>query len=73
MGQLTDAVRQMHSRGVERADLESIREHVLRSDTKRLNCEVPVQVYKQLQIKAIQEDSSITGIINRLVLEYVNS
>lgn len=73
MGKLIDAVQQKDKREEGREDLESLREQILKGDTKRLNCDVPAHIYKQLQIKAIQEDSNITGVINRLVREYVNS
>lgn len=73
MGKLIDAVQQKNRREAGRDDLDDVREQILRGDTKRLNCDVPVYLYKKLQIKAIQEDSSITGVINRLVQEYVNS
>lgn len=71
MGKLTEAVRQKNKGAIGREDLESIREQIMRGDTKRLNCDVPVHIYKKLQIKAIQEDSSITSVVNRLVEEYV--
>jgi hypothetical protein len=73
MGKLTDAVQHKHGRDDGKEYLESIKNQLLRADTKRLNCDVPVQLYKKLQIKAIQEDSSITSVINRLVADYVRS
>ena len=69
----TDAVHQKQDRGDGREYLESIKDQLLRGDTKRLNCDVPVELYKKLKIKAIKEDSSITSVINRLVADYVRS
>jgi len=73
MGKLSDAVQQKNDRDGAREDLISVRDQVLRGDTKRLNCDVPVHVYKKLQIKAIHEDESITSVINRLIEEYLRS
>jgi len=56
MGKLTDAVQQKHERDDGREYLDSIKDQLLKGDTKRLNCDVPVDLYKKLQIKAIQED-----------------
>ena len=72
MGKLIDTVHQKHGQNDGREYLETIKDQLLRGDTMRLNCDVPVQLYKKLQIKAIQEDSSITSVINRLVADYVN-
>lgn len=72
MGKLVDAMQQKHGREEQRDDLVNLRDQLLRGDTKRLNCDVPVSLYKKLQIKAIQEDSSITAVVNRLVADYVN-
>ncbi|MEE2732957.1 MAG: hypothetical protein VYA55_19205 [Pseudomonadota bacterium] len=73
MGKLVDAVQKKHEREEQRDDLANIRDQLLRGDTKRLNCDVPVRLYKKLQIKVIQEDSSITAVVNRLVADYVNA
>ena len=72
MGKLVDAVQKKHERDEQRDDLMNVRDQLLRGDTKRLNCDVPVLLYKKLQIKAIQEDTSITAVVNRLVADYVN-
>lgn len=73
MGKLIDAVQQKNSRDDVREDLETVKDRLLRGDTKRLNCDVPVNLYKKLQIKAIQEDMSITAVVNKLVEQYVRS
>lgn len=66
-------MQQKHNREDRHDYLKEVRDQLLRSDTKRLNCDVSAQLYKKLQIKAIQEDSSITSVVNRLVADYVNS
>ena len=73
MGKLSDAVQQKNDREGGREDLMSVRDQVLKGDTKRLNCDVPVHLYKKLQIKAIHEDESITSVVNRLIEEYLRS
>lgn len=70
MGKLTDAVQQKTNRE-ENQDLFDIKDALLRGDTKRLNCDVPVSIYKKLQLKVIHEDTSITAVVNQLVADYV--
>lgn len=71
MGKLIDAVQQKTSRE-ESQDLFDIKDALLRGDTKRLNCDVPVSIYKKLQLKVIHEDTSITAVVNQLVADYVS-
>jgi len=73
MGKLADAMQQKQHRKDSYEYLDEVKGQLLRGDTKRLNCDVPVQLYKKLQIKAIQEGSSIARVVNRLVAEYVRS
>ena len=71
MGKLIDAVQQKAQREGSQ-DLIAIKDELLRGETKRLNCDVPASIYKKLQLKVVLEDTSITAVINELVLEYVN-
>ena len=71
MGKLTEAVQKKANRSEENLTLLSIRDELLRGDTKRLNCDVPASIYKRLQLKVIQEDTSITAVVNLLISEYV--
>lgn len=73
MGKLFEEPQHKSKRAAGRDEVDFVREQILSGDTKRLNCDVPVYLYKKLQIKAIEEDSSITAVINRLVEEYVRS
>ena len=72
MGKLADAVVQKTERtnGHEIGDM--MKASLLCEDTKRLNCDVPASIYKKLQLKAIQNDKSISALVNEWVLNYVN-
>jgi hypothetical protein len=72
MGKLTDAVMQKPERPETNDALDQAKKSLLGDDTKRLNCDVPAGVYKKLQLKAIQNDTSISALVNEWVLKYVN-
>jgi len=71
MGKLTEAMQQKAER--EKPHLVDVKEQLMQGDTKRLNCDVPISVYKKLQLKVIREDTSITAVINQMVYDYVNA
>lgn len=71
MGKLTDAVIHKTNRDEDKTKVYSLREQLQREDAKRLNCDVPASLYKKLQLKVIQEDTSITSLINQFVYDYV--
>jgi len=72
MGKLVDAVQKKVSRVDENKELFSAKNELSRFDTKRLNCEIPSDIYKQLQLKVVQNDTSITAVVNQMVRDYVS-
>ena len=40
--------------------------------TKRLNVDVPVDVFKQFKVKATLEDRAMTDIVNKMLIEYLS-
>lgn len=46
--------------------------HYFQEPTKRLNCDVPIDLYKALQIQAITEDTSLTALIVCCVYAYID-
>lgn len=72
MGKLVDAVSNKENRSIQNNDLLPIKNELIKSVTKRLNCDVPTQLYKQFQLKVIQEDTSITAVVNQLIYDYVD-
>jgi len=70
MGKLSEAI-QIKS-GSSNAELSAIKNDLLKGETKRLNCDVPANIYKKFQQVAIEQDTSITEVVNKLVLEYIN-
>ena len=42
------------------------------SDTARLNVNVPRELYKELRMKALQQDTSVSALVIKLLVAYVN-
>ncbi len=73
MAKLTDAVQHKTARDGDSRELLIAKSNLARFETKRLNCDVPADVYKKLQLKVIQNDTSITFVINQMIMDYVSS
>ena len=73
MAKLADVVQRKAIREGENQDLLIAKSDLARFDTKRLNCDVSADVYKKFQLKVIQDDTSITSVVNQMIMDYVSS
>jgi len=70
MGKLIDALQQKSERDSVNPELLDAKNILLREETKRLNCDVPISVYKKLQLKVIRNDTTISAAVNDWLLNY---
>ena len=50
--------------------IASVRE--VKAETVRMNINMPKDLYKQIKLKALEEDSNVTDLVKRLLEEYMN-
>ena len=44
----------------------------LKVETVRMNINMPKELYKQVKIKALEEDTNITEFVKRIIGEYIS-
>lgn len=70
MGSLTKALEQKEAADL-RPEVAAAKDELLRGNTKRLNCDVPASLYKKLHLIAVQNETSISALVNAWVLNYI--
>jgi hypothetical protein len=70
MGSLTKALEQKEAADL-RPEVSAAKEDLLKGNTKRLNCDVPASLYKKLHLIAVQNETSISALVNVWIADYI--